>query len=80
MISDRAHMIMPYHPVFDQLEEEARGDDRLGTTFRGIGPAYADKVRRIGFRVGDLSLQPECFAQVIVRLRQIRPKADGPAP
>jgi adenylosuccinate synthase len=55
VISDRAHMIMPYHPVFDQLEEEARGDDRLGTTFRGIGPAYADKVRRIGFRVGDLT-------------------------
>jgi adenylosuccinate synthase len=55
VISDRAHMIMPYHPVFDRLEEEARGDDRLGTTFRGIGPAYADKVRRIGFRVGDLT-------------------------
>jgi adenylosuccinate synthase len=55
VISDRAHIIMPYHPVFDQLEEEARGDDRLGTTFRGIGPAYADKVRRIGFRIGDLT-------------------------
>jgi len=54
VVSDRAHMIMPYHPLFDQLEEEARGDDRLGTTWRGIGPAYADKVRRIGFRVGDL--------------------------
>jgi adenylosuccinate synthase len=55
VISDRAHMIMPYHIVLDRLEEEARGDDRLGTTFRGIGPAYADKVRRIGFRIGDLS-------------------------
>ena len=55
VISDRAHMIMPYHPVFDRLEEEARGDDRLGTTFRGIGPAYSDKVRRIGFRIGDLT-------------------------
>ncbi|MGH7611699.1 MAG: adenylosuccinate synthase [Candidatus Dormibacteria bacterium] len=54
VISDRAHMIMPYHPVLDRLEEEARGDDRLGTTFRGVGPAYSDKVRRIGFRVGDL--------------------------
>ena len=54
VISDRAHMIMPYHPVFDRLEEEARGDDRLGTTYRGIGPAYADKIRRIGFRIGDL--------------------------
>ncbi|HXO66435.1 MAG TPA: adenylosuccinate synthase [Candidatus Dormibacteraeota bacterium] len=55
VISDRAHMIMPYHPVFDRLEEEARGDDRLGTTFRGIGPAYSDKIRRIGFRIGDLT-------------------------
>src|SRR5204863_513694 len=43
-----------YHPRFDQLEEEVRGDDRLGTTWRGIGPAYADKIRRIGFRIGDL--------------------------
>jgi adenylosuccinate synthase len=50
---------MRYNPLFDQLEEEARGDDRLGTTWRGIGPAYADKVRRIGFRIGDL--QKEAF-------------------
>ena len=55
VISDRAHLIMPYHPVFDRLEEEARGDDRLGTTYRGIGPAYSDKIRRIGFRIGDLT-------------------------
>jgi len=55
VISDRAHLIMPWHPILDKLEEEQRGDDRLGTTWRGIGPAYADKVRRIGFRVGDLS-------------------------
>jgi adenylosuccinate synthase len=54
ILSDRAHMVMPYHPVLDQLAEELRGDDRLGTTWRGIGPAYEDKVRRIGFRIGDL--------------------------
>ena len=54
VISDRAHMVMPYHPVFDKLGEQQRGDDRLGTTFRGIGPCYEDKVRRIGFRIGDL--------------------------
>jgi adenylosuccinate synthase len=58
-ISERAHMVMRYHPIFDQLEEDARGDDRLGTTWRGIGPAYADKIRRIGFRIGDL--QKEAF-------------------
>jgi adenylosuccinate synthase len=59
VISERAHMVMSYHPLFDRLEEAQRGDDRLGTTWRGIGPAYADKVRRIGFRVGDL--QKEVF-------------------
>jgi adenylosuccinate synthase len=59
VVSDRAHMVMSYHPLFDQLEEGARGDDRLGTTWRGIGPAYSDKIRRIGFRVGDL--QKEAF-------------------
>jgi adenylosuccinate synthase len=55
LVSERAHMVMPYHPVLDQLGEAQRGDDRLGTTWRGIGPAYEDKVRRIGFRIGDLS-------------------------
>ena len=55
VISDRAHMVMPYHPVFDRLGEQQRGDDRLGTTHRGIGPAYEDKVRRVGFRIGDLT-------------------------
>ena len=54
IVSDRAHMVMPYHPVLDKLGEDQRGDDRLGTTFRGIGPAYEDKVRRVGFRIGDL--------------------------
>ncbi|MGH7867024.1 MAG: adenylosuccinate synthase [Candidatus Dormibacteraceae bacterium] len=54
VLSERAHLVLSYHPLFDRLEDGARGDDRLGTTWRGIGPAYADKVRRIGFRVGDL--------------------------
>ena len=40
--------------MLDKLGEELRGDDRLGTTWRGIGPAYEDKVRRVGFRIGDL--------------------------
>lgn len=54
VISERAQMVMPYHPELDRLGEQQRGDDRLGTTARGIGPAYEDKVRRIGFRIGDL--------------------------
>jgi len=53
-ISERAHVIMPYHVVLDRLEEEARGDAAIGTTGRGIGPAYVDKTGRMGIRVGDL--------------------------
>ncbi len=53
-ISDRAHLIMPYHTLLDGLEEEARGSKAIGTTRKGIGPAYADKVARLGIRAGDL--------------------------
>ena len=45
---------MPYHVVLDRLEEEARGKAAIGTTGRGIGPAYMDKTGRMGVRVGDL--------------------------
>ena len=54
VISERAHVIMPYHVVLDALEEEARGDAAIGTTGRGIGPAYMDKTGRMGIRIGDL--------------------------
>ncbi len=53
-ISERAHIIMPYHIVLDKLEEVARGEAAIGTTGRGIGPAYMDKAGRTGIRVGDL--------------------------
>jgi adenylosuccinate synthase len=55
MISDRATVILPYHPLLDQLEEQSRGDQSIGTTLKGNGPAYADKVGRRGLRVADLS-------------------------
>ena len=54
LISDRAHLIMPYHIVIEGLEEEALGGKAIGTTRKGIGPAYADKVARTGIRAGDL--------------------------
>ena len=57
-ISTRAQMVMPYHRTLDELEELARGADTIGTTKRGIGPAYADKAARSGLRLGDL-LQPD---------------------
>ena len=53
-ISDRAHVIMPYHILLDELQEKARGRGAIGTTGQGIGPAYIDKVSRDGIRVGDL--------------------------
>lgn len=53
-ISDRAHLIMPYHTLLDGLEEERRSKGALGTTRRGIGPVFADKVARLGIRIGDL--------------------------
>ena len=57
-ISERAHVIMPYHILLDNLEEKARGNSAIGTTGRGIGPTYMDKTARMGIRVGDL-LDPE---------------------
>jgi len=53
-ISDRAHLIMPYHILLDGLEEERRGRGALGTTRKGIGPAFADKIARLGIRTSDL--------------------------
>ena len=53
-LSDRAHLVLPYHRRLDRLEETDRGDIELGTTLQGNGPAYADKVSRRGLRVADL--------------------------
>jgi adenylosuccinate synthase len=53
-ISDRTHLIMPYHLLLDRLEEEARGGKAIGTTRKGVGPAFTDKTARMGIRAGDL--------------------------
>ena len=66
-ISERAHVIMPYHIVLDRLEEEARGEGAIGTTGRGIGPAYMDKTGRMGIRVGDL-LDWDALVPMVERL------------
>lgn len=58
LISDRAQVIMPYHRILDALKEEARGKNDIGTTKKGIGPCYTDKVERCGIRVCDL-IKPE---------------------
>ncbi len=54
LISDRAHLVMPWHKTIDQLREQEKGKSKIGTTGRGIGPTYEDKAGRTGFRVGDL--------------------------
>ncbi|MGL4903893.1 MAG: adenylosuccinate synthetase, partial [Cetobacterium sp.] len=61
-ISDRAHLIMPYHIQLDILKEERSGENKIGTTKRGIGPCYADKFSRVGIRAVDL-LDMEMFSK-----------------
>ncbi len=65
-VSERAHVIFPYHQKIDQLEEERKGKDKIGTTCRGIGPAYMDKSARMGIRMIDL-VDPEEFAGLLKR-------------
>ena len=61
-VSDRAHIVFPYHKELDGLAEEARGDNKIGTTKKGIGPCYMDKTERSGIRVCDL-MDKEIFAK-----------------
>jgi adenylosuccinate synthase len=63
-VSSRAHLIFPWHQAHDAIAEAMRGDDKIGTTLKGIGPAYADKARRVGIRAGD-ALDPARFARLI---------------
>ena len=79
-ISDRAHLVMPYHVLLDQLEERERGGAKIGTTSRGIGPAYVDKVARRGIRVVDLMEAGAFRAQLQVALGRVRRTVTGYAP
>lgn len=62
IVSDRAHVIMPYHKILDKLKEKARGKNDIGTTGKGIGPCYTDKFERCGIRVCDL-IDKEVFKE-----------------
>jgi adenylosuccinate synthase len=62
IISPAAHVVFPYHKLLDQLEESARGDNKIGTTSRGIGPMYTDKVQRVGIRMGEF-VRPDVFKE-----------------
>ncbi|MDH3493181.1 MAG: adenylosuccinate synthetase, partial [Acidobacteriota bacterium] len=65
-VSSRAHLITPYHQALDHTSEERLGNEKIGTTLRGIGPAYEDKAGRRGIRVAD-ALVPEVLKQRIER-------------
>ncbi len=60
LVSDRAHVVTPCHKALDAAREAALADQKIGTTLRGIGPAYADKAARMGIRMGDLVDWPAC--------------------
>ena len=64
IVSSHAHLIFPWHMAWDALNEAARGDAKIGTTLKGIGPAYADRARRVGIRAGEV-LAPASFATAI---------------
>jgi len=82
-ISDRAHVIMPYHILLDGLEEKSRGKGAIGTTLKGIGPAFVDKIARMGIRICDL-LDKENFRKrlsvVLEHKNNILVKLYGAAP
>jgi adenylosuccinate synthase len=64
-ISDKAHLNLPYHAMIDQAKERLKGDKAIGTTGKGIGPAYSDKINRVGHRVGEL-LNPSKLCESIL--------------
>jgi adenylosuccinate synthase len=69
-ISERAHVVMPYHLQLDALEEESRGANEIGTTKRGIGPTYVDKAARTGIRMGDLLHEETLLSRMMTVLEQ----------
>ncbi len=76
-ISDKAHLLLPYHALIDQAKERLKGDSAIGTTGKGIGPAYGDKITRVGHRVGEL-LNPTKLTADIMRYFKInRPIFDA---
>ena len=71
-ISDKAHLNLYYHALIDQAKERLKGDKAIGTTGKGIGPAYADKINRTGFRVGELLNPAKLTASIIEYFEQNR--------
>src|SRR5690554_461611 len=70
-ISSSAHLILPYHKTLDRVKEESRGNDPIGTTGRGIGPAYVSKLSRVGIRMHDLLNQELLEKKIKTNLEDI---------
>jgi len=64
-ISDKAHLLLPYHALIDQAKERMKGDKAIGTTGKGIGPAYGDKIARVGHRIGELHHPEKLTAKIM---------------
>ncbi len=71
LISDRAHVILPYHLEIDALQEKLRGDKNIGTTKKGIGPTYVDKYARIGIRMGEF-INEELFKERVAEVLEVK--------
>jgi len=67
-ISDRAHIIFPYHLALDESEEKIKKEQAIGTTKKGIGPCYSDKINRVGIRIGDLLEQEQFMKKLIANV------------
>lgn len=72
LISDRAHLLFDYHKIVDGLQEESKGGKKIGTTKRGIGPCYTDKIRRTGIRVHDLLDWKEFESKYMEQLKSLQ--------
>jgi len=71
-LSDKAHLNLPYHALIDQAKERLKGDKAIGTTGKGIGPAYSDKINRVGFRMGELLNPPKLCGAILEYFEQNR--------
>jgi len=71
-ISDKAHLNLPYHALIDQAKERLKGDKAIGTAGRGIGPAYSDKINRVGHRVGELRNPEKLCSKILEYFQQNR--------
>ena len=79
VVSRRAHVVLPFHKQADRAEEASRGDGRIGTTLRGIGPCYGDKYARVGIRIGDLA-DPSALEERVAGLRRAHAVATAAGP